>query len=225
MSYNLLALLGFVAFLVLNAVLFKFKNSVLALRIISVFLITYKTCYYVYYNYTTGIAWIPFEISTLSYFIIAVVLIFNIEKMYNVASFLGIITGLGYFLYYIVAGGSLATVFNTKQIIIGIFCHGYLFTSGLQLMKWFKFDKQKSYYIWFALLGIVCYALEFYDMKPVGVAFIYYIIKPTYICVFDSMIYNILLVMLFYVFLVIAVKYLIKLFYYINAQVHKKNNG
>ena len=223
MNYNLLATLGFVVFLALNYLLFKFRYTLISLRIISIFLLVYKICFYVYYNITTDVAWFPFEISTLSYFIIAIVLIFNLEKVYNIASFLGIITGLGYFVYYIVAGGSLAEVFTIKEIIIGILCHGFLLTAGLQLMKLYKFDRQKLYTIWIAVLGIICYALEFYDMKPVGVAFIYYVIKPTYLYLFDRMIYNVLLVALFYVVLLTAVNYLIKLFYFVNAKIHKND--
>jgi len=215
--YNIISCVSFFLMLILSKILEKTRKSELILRIISIILFTYKVIYYIAENVKGNIS-IPVEISSISYFLMFVILTFKIKKLFGVGAFFGIIAGLGYFSFYALFGFTLANSFTTKQILIGCFSHGYLLVSGLYLFKNNKFDEKEQLYIWITILAMLCWSLVFYDIEMRGITFIYYIIKPEFLFVFSNMIFNVLLLILYYGILITAFYFVIKMFFNFNKK-------
>lgn len=208
----------FFVVILLNLLLKKFKYTPIVIQVLSVIIFAYKTCYYIVQN-VQGIFSVPVEISSISYFLIPIILTFKIRRLYYVCSFFGIAAGLGFYLFYCLFGFAVSSNFTISQFLIGIFSHSYLLTAGLQLMFRQKFER-KDAGIWITMLAMICWAMAFYDFELRGITFIYYIIKPTYLCVFDSLSLNFLLITLFYAVITILFGIIIKLFFKVNSKLH-----
>jgi len=205
----------------LSFLLEKTRKSELILRLLSIGIFIYKLVHYIIQNIKGNLA-IPVEISSITYFLMCIILIFKIKSLYSVGSFYGIMAGLGYFIFYTILGFTVRNSFSVKDILIGCFSHGYLLVSGIHLFKTNTFsgaDKQK---IWITIFAMLCWALVFYDIKLRGITFIYYIIKPKFLFVFDNMSLNVILIMLYYTALVTAFYFVIKLFIKLNNKYQKK---
>lgn len=169
-----------------------------------------------------GIVTIPVEISTISYFMVTIIVAFSLKKFYNIASFFGLIAGLGYFLFYTLFGFTLAEEMSALDVVIGSLSHGYLLFTGLYLYRKNNFANSNKLSIWVTMLAIVCWALEFYDVEQRGITFIYYIIKPEFLMVFDNMIYNALLRLVYYSAIVSLFYVGVHLFYKFNQNIQYK---
>lgn len=209
--YNIICCVSFFLMFILSKILEKTKKSDLILRIVSVVLFVYKSIYYVVENIKGNIS-IPVEISTISYFLMFVILTFKIKKLFGVGAFFGIIAGIGYFAFYTLFGFMVANNFTLYDILTGCFSHGYLLISGLHLYKNNKFEKNDQLYIWITILAMLCWSLVFYDIEMRGITFIYFIIKPEFLFVSPNMILNVLLIIIYYGILITAFCGVVKLF-------------
>lgn len=219
MIYNIISLLSFLIIVLICCITKRFKCNNIILQSISVIIFLSKLFEYIVNNIQGNIT-IPVEISTISYFIVSIIIAFKIEKMYNIASFFGIVCGLGYFLFYIILGFTVENEITTKGLIEGIFCHGYLLITGIYIFTQEKFNKEKHYYLWITILGIISWSMVFFDIEQRGITFIYYIIKPTYLFVSEQMIINVAIIMTYYIIILILFYTLIKLFYRFNNKLY-----
>jgi len=217
MLYNAICGLSFVLCVIIDKLLEKTKKNTAILRAVSVLIFVYKTVHYIVKN-VNGELCIPVEISNISYFLIPLILSFRIKKLYNVGAFFGIAAGIGYFAFYTACGFTVYDSFTVSEILVGCFCHGYLFVCGLHLFKTNTFDEKGKLSIWVAILAMLAWALVFFDMEMQGITFIYFIIKPQFLFLFDSMPLNVLLVMVYYCTLTAAFYGAVKLFYKLNAK-------
>ena len=213
--YNLICAGSFLIILLLSNALKKTKKNELLLRTTSLILFIYKTLYYIMQNIKGNVS-IPVEISSISYFLMTAIFLFRIEKIYNVGAFFGILAGLGYFFFYIFFGFTVTDVISVKELLIGCFSHGYLLICGIYLFTNYKFDRRSKLLIWITILGMLCWALVFYDIEMRGITFIYYIIKPEFLSISENMSINAVLTILYYTILVSLFCAALKLFYYIN---------
>ena len=217
MLYNLLAIIGVVLMFFIIRYLLNVKYGELILKIVSIGIFVFKTGQYIVLNMMGDIT-IPVEISSISYFMVPVILTFGIKKLYHIASFFGMLAGLGFYFFYILFGFTLEPYLTLAQVLTGIFCHTYLFTTGFYLFKKYDFSKTKSWTIWAVILGMIAFALSFYSLTVTGITFIYWIINPQFLYIFSSTILNILILLVYYAFLIFAFSMSIKLFYNLNQK-------
>lgn len=218
MDFNIISIVSFAIMILLNLILKRFKYTPIILQIFSIILFVYKSYHYIIQN-IQGNFLIPVEISSISYFLIPIILTFKIKKLYKVASFFGIAAGLGFYLFYCVFGFAVRANFEVTDLLISIFSHSYLLTAGLQLMFTEKFENQPKT-IWITILAMLCWAMAFYDFNMRGITFVYYIVKPTYLCIFSSNTLNFLLIVLFYAVVVTIFALVVKLFFVVNNKLH-----
>lgn len=222
MDFRLIMILVFVGVLVLNWAMSHLKHIEIYLQIICLLFLIFKTCDYVRVNMVNTVTF-PVEFSAVSYFVISIIVACRFRSGYPIASFLGIVAGLSFMIYYIIGGSNAASVFGRQELITSIISHSFLLTSGLQLFLKYKFNPSKYFKIWIAILGMIFNAFAFYDIRPRGTTFVYYIIRPDYLKVYDDMRINMLLMIAFYILLVAVFGLVVKLFYVTNALVHKKD--
>lgn len=221
--YNLISACSFILMFILSLLLEQTKKNEIILRILSIIIFVYKLVHYVIQN-VNGILSIPVEISSITYFLMCIILVFKIKSLYCIGSFFGIIAGLGYFLFYTFLGFTVASNFTVKDILLGCFNHGFVFVAGLHLFKANTFSQSDKPKIWVTIFAMLCWALVFYDMEMRGITFIYYLIKPKFLYIFENMSLNVLLMMLYYAALVTAFYFVIKLFFTLNNKKHQFTN-
>ena len=83
------------------------------------------------------------EISTISYFLLPIIITFKIKKLYNVGAFFGMISDLGFFAYYSIFGFTMNAHHTLIEVLIGCFCHGYLLLCGAYLFFTNRFEKKQ----------------------------------------------------------------------------------
>ena len=220
--YNLISFLGLAIMLTLGYLFYKTEKEEQIYRILSIIIFVYKLAYYVIIN-IKGQFSVPIEISTITYFLMAVILMFKIKKLYVVGSFFGILAGIGYFVFYLCAGFTLQNSFLLKDVILGCFSHGYLLISGIYLFRNNDFKKSELPKLWITIFAMLCWALVFYDMGVQGITFIYYIIKPMFLLTSITSL-NIIILISYYVILAVLFRLVIELFFWSNerVKVHKK---
>jgi len=215
--YNLLCGIWFIGCLFFSKALEKTSKSEIILRIFSAFLLIYKTYFYIMQN-VRGNFNIPIEISSVTYFLMSIIMIFKIKSLYSVGSFFGILAGLGFFSFYIFFGTFYATTFSIKEMIIGCVSHGYVLINGLYLFKNKNFHMIEQQKVWTTIFAMLSWALVFYDVGNRGVTFIYYIVKPKFLLIFPTMSLNVLLMIAYYFLLIFAFRFVIKLFFTLNKK-------
>ena len=221
--FNIICGLWFMKLLVFNKIMQKVSKAELILRILSGAILIYKTVYFILENVQGNVS-IPIEISNISYFLLPIIILFRVRKLYSVGAFFGIMAGLGFFLFYIVAGFTVEEFFTTQELLIMCFCHGYLLITGLYLFQNYKFENTEKPRIWITIFAMLCWSLVFYNIEMRGITFIHYIIKPEFLLVFDNMSLNILLMALYYSVLVTAFAFVVKAFFAINHRQKKHFN-
>lgn len=217
MLYNFIGAASFVLMLLISVLLGKCKRTEAAIRILSGAIFVYKCAHYIVQNIRGNLS-IPVEISSISYFLVPVIVAFKIRRLYCVGSFFGIAAGVGYFAFYTLLGFTVAESFTLSEILTGCFSHGYLLLAGMHLFKNNDFQESEKPRIWAALFAMLGWALVFYDLETRGITFIYYIIKPQYLYIFDAMALNVLLIFLYYCLAALAFSLAVKLFYKYNAK-------
>ncbi len=222
MILNIISLIFFVLCFLFSRFLIKFKYGDIVLRILSIVMLLYKSCWYIFNNLHGKVS-VPVEISSLSYFLVAAILTFKIVRFYNIASFFGLAAGSGFFLFYIIAGFTLKDNFLIMDFVSSNIFHGFLLIAGLVLLKKRDFQKTSKLSIWIVILGMIVWALLFYDIQGRGITFIYYIIKPTFLFVFNSVALNNLVLVMFYIILIFLFYGCITIFYKINGKVNKSS--
>lgn len=220
MLYNIVCAIGFVISLTTYFGLRKMKRGEKVLRAVSVALFVYKCYFYISEN-AKGNVYLPIEISSISYFLIPFMLTFKIKGLYGVGAFFGSIAGLGFFSAYGILGSVIGEGFTLKEIIIGCVCHGFLLISGFYLAENYKYEKKNSLRLWTAILAMLAWAFAFYDAGR-GLTFVYFIIKPSFLWVFETPSLNAVVTILYFAALCVAYYFGTRAFYAVNAKLYER---
>jgi len=193
------------------------------LKYISMLLIGFKLVEYIIWNVQGNFSF-PIEISTITYFLFAIILLFDIKKGYQLASFFGIISGIGFFLYYSLFGFISSFEFDVTRQIIAVICHGILLMGGLYLFINNDFNEQKKFDLYIAMITILAHASIFYVDSIKNSTFIYYLVKPEFLEFFQNIWLNYLVKVVYYVVLFILYRKLITSFYQQNYKCRNQLN-
>lgn len=116
----------------------------------------------------------PIEFSTTSYFVVPIIVLFNIDKLKGWTVYASVFIGVIYFLGMIVAGNYMYSHFPVYSVLTSIFNHGSLLSYGIITLMTSSFDKSDRYIIW---IGITLSAAWAYLLRPfvtfTGRVFIY----------------------------------------------------
>lgn len=152
--YNIICFSSFVIMFGLSFLLEKCRKKDLILRLISIAVLIYKIIYYINQNIKGNVV-VPVEISSITYFLMCIILLFKITPLYSVGSFYGIMAGLGYFLFYTFFGFKMTSSFPLKDVLAGCFNHGFVLVSGIHLFKTNEFEEKNKQRIWITIFAML----------------------------------------------------------------------
>ena len=223
MLFNLLSIAGLSLCILSIYGLNRITNPMKYIKILALALMVFKAAEYVYINLYEDFSY-PIEISTVTYFMFSIIVLFNIKKAYHIASFFAIISGMGFFLYYSVLGFISSFYFEIPRHIIAILSHGVLLIGGIYLLEEFSFDRNKRFDIYISILAIISHASIFYFDAIKGTTFIYFIIKPEFLEQTSLNWLNHLLKLVYYILIFIIFDKSINLFYQYNKILFSSRN-
>lgn len=120
---------------------------------------------------------IPIELSTISYFVVPIILYFHIKKLYIWAVYASFVSGFLYYVSMIIAGQMLYGDFPIYSYSTSLFNHGTLLVYSIIVANDLVFRRREMYIIHFGLIITIVYALL---MRPIithpGRIFIYMIL-------------------------------------------------
>lgn len=132
-----------------------YKANRIILSIISIILLIWKISEFSYY-YINDLNIYPVEFSHISYFLVSIIIIFNIKKLYYFASSISFIGGISYIITYLFIDKK----FNTFNIYMTFISHITLFFIGLNLLlNLTKFNKRDYPYLLIGYILIISYFL------------------------------------------------------------------
>jgi hypothetical protein len=221
MIFNVLSIIGFILSICMYRWLNQIKYGMLVLRIISALLLVFKLGEYLYKN-INGFYTFPVEISTITYFMFSLIIVFNIKMAFYLASFFAVLCGVGFFVYYSLFGFISSLHFGLYKHIIAIISHGILLFGGLYIFKHNQFQQEKRSSIYLVILGIIAHASLFYIDSIQNTTFIYYIIRPDFLNLFRYVWVNHFLKISYFILLFVIFGQIIHLFYRLNIHIHIK---
>jgi hypothetical protein len=168
-------------------------------------------------NISNGFTY-PIEISAITYFMFSIIVLLKIEKLYHVAAFFGIISGIGFFLYYSALGFITAFYFEMGRHIIAIIAHGLLFIGGTYLLLSNDFRKTNKMDLLLTMVLILAHASIFYTDAIKGTTFVYFLIRPEFLKISSIDSVNHFIKIIYYLTAFLIFGFTIKKFYYINEQ-------
>lgn len=223
MLYNLLSIIGLCIFITVLIVANKKSFGRKLIKILSIILILFKTSEYIIINLSGSFNY-PIEISTITYFLFSIVFIFDIRKAYHIASFLGVISGVGFFVFYGCFGFLSPLPFNIVNLIISIYSHGVILIGGLYLFYNYTFTELKKYHLIIAMLLIICHAAIFQLDTHINSTFISLLISPDYYLRLSNGWINHLLKLILYMALFYCFQIIVNRFYYWNNYLHNQKS-
>ncbi len=223
MVFNILSIAGLLSCIIVVKVLNRVNKPLRYVKILTFFLLMFKIGEYIYINLTEDIAY-PIEISTITYFMFSVIILFNIKKAYHIASFFAIISGLGFFLYYSLLGFISSFYFEIPRHIIAIISHGILLIGGVYLLEEFSFDRDKRFDIYIIILAIISHASIFYFDAIKGTTFIYFVIKPDFLEISSIIWLNYIMKVGYYIIMFLIFNKGINIFYQYNSKMSISRN-
>jgi len=191
-------------------------------------LLMYKTIEYTLYGLFLDNTKIPLEYSTLSYFIFAIAVLFQIKKMMPIASFMGFISGIGYIISFIFLADRYFDQNGFDVTMMAFINHSILFVGSILVMKDFSFKNitKKQILSFTAVYVIYVIIINRYVTFPQPFIFIrmllggdllIYLIGNNHISSYDYLLYFLLLFMLYQVVIMIFLK--------INHLLHSMKQG
>ena len=113
----------------------SFKRRHITTLILSWLLFSYKLIEYTVYGLQLRLEKIPLEFSTITYFLFALTLIFNVRSLKTIAAFMAFITGLGYLITF----GFLAeTFYQTNGFFVttmALISHSVVYFGSMMMAK------------------------------------------------------------------------------------------
>ncbi len=134
---------------------YKYKINKIILNVLGIFLLIFKIIEFSYY-YLNDMNIFPVEFSHISYFIVSIIIIFNIKRLYFFGSFISFTSGITYVLTYLFKDNEFVT-FNIYMTFIS---HIILLFIGLTLMfNMNKYKKIDTLYLFLGFILIITYSL------------------------------------------------------------------
>lgn len=103
---------------------------------------------------------VPVEFSTLSYFLVPIIVLFNIKDLRIWAVYTALLSGAGYYISMILYGNVLYSSFPVYSVVTSLFNHGSLLAFALVSLGNDKFKKSERKIIWGGLLFNALWALS-----------------------------------------------------------------
>lgn len=204
MLFNIISIAGFVISMLLTRYMNQSSNGKKLLKAMAALLLVLKLIEFVTKN-LQGTFYYPMEISAISYYLFSIVVLFNIKRFYHLAAFFGIISGIGFYLYYSTLGFmSFLYITDMSRHVIATLCHGILLVGGLYLLKQYDFSKTNRLEILLTMAMIIAHGSLFYVDRIKGDTFIYFLVNPEFL-EFSSNLYINHFVKLLYYYLWCAV--------------------
>lgn len=148
----------------------------------------------------------PIELSTTSYFVVPIIVLFNIRKLNIWAVWVSIFIGVAYFGGMILAGNYMYSHFPVYSVLTSIFNHGSLLSYGIIMLYMEEFKKEQRYIIW---IGIILSAGWAYMLRPFVThnirIFIYDVLDATFVQAFLNS--SVIGYIVYYILLVIGLYY------------------
>lgn len=130
---------------------------------------------------------IPVEFSTVSYFVVPLILLMNMKRLEVWAVYSSIMSGFFYYLTMITTGGAIYNTYPYISVYTSLFCHGSLYFIGMLKLKTILYDEKKSYKIIIGNLFILAWAIYIRpDITLQSRIFIYEIIDGDLVRAFTS---------------------------------------
>ena len=212
---NIISIIGLFVCIISVVLLMKSSSGTKILKLASLFLLVFKLTEYAIGNAKGEFSY-PIEISTITYFMFSITILFNIKKCLHIASFFATLSGVGFFVFYSLFGSSTLLHYDIGRHIISVICHGILLIGGIYLFLKNEFKESNKYDIYIVMLAILGHASIFYIDSIKNTTFIYYLIKPEFLKVFSSLWKNHLIQILYYFVLLLIFSQIIVLFYKLN---------
>lgn len=129
--------------ILMGVLLFFIKpyHSKRVILILSIFLFLYKTIEYTLYGLNLEPSKIPVEYSTITYFLLSITVIFRLDSLKPLASFMGIVSGLGYVIVFMVLGPTYLSHQGLYITSMAFINHSIVFWGGLVLLRTERFQK------------------------------------------------------------------------------------
>ena len=102
---------------------------------------------------------IPIELSTTSYFVVPIIVLFNIRYLKSWSVYTSIIMGFVYFTGMILMGQTLYGHFPPYSVLTSLFNHGTLMAYAYITLHTTKFYKKERYTIWIGIIVSASWAL------------------------------------------------------------------
>ena len=103
---------------------------------------------------------VPVEFSTLSYFLVPIIVLFNIKELRIWAVYTALLSGVIYYISMILYGTTLYGHFPVYSVVTSLFNHGSLLAYALVSLGNYEFKKSESKIIRFGLLLNAGWALS-----------------------------------------------------------------
>lgn len=200
------------------------KTSLFILKMICLYLITYKSFEY-------GINWIqgdftkiPLEYSAISYFLFSIAFLFNVKNLKPFVTFAALFSGIIYLVSFPFLGSSMIVNNGLTLTLFAIFNHGLLYLGGVIVMKNYSQTKDSRKGILIYTFFVITYTLvmpSFFDLNRDNL-FIYLLLEGTmFNNMFGTVIIKGLVYIPYYIILITGYWFIISLFYKINSIIYR----
>ena len=120
---------------------------------------------------------LPIEFSTVAYFVVPVIILFDMKEFEIWAVYASLLAGIGYYVSMLLYGTALYGHFPTYSWATSIYNHGALLSFSIVKLITTPYNRKDSYIIWIGLLLCAVWSLV---LRPVvtqpGIIFIYEIL-------------------------------------------------
>ncbi|MFH0767836.1 MAG: hypothetical protein ABH890_04490 [Bacillota bacterium] len=203
------------------------KPSLLILKIICLYLITYKSIEY-------GMNWIqgdftkiPLEYSAISYFLFSITYLFNVKSLKPFVTFAAFFSGINYILTFPFLGPQMVVDNGLISTLFSVANHGLLYLGSMIVMKNYVYTKESRKAILIYTFFVITYTL----MMPYLITlnnshlFIYPLLDGRMLnSAFGTNVINGLVYIPYYIFLISCYWVIISLFYKINSIIYRMHH-
>lgn len=187
-------------------------------RMLAVFLFTIRMGLLLW-SWSQGVLEIPVEISTISYFLFSLVMMFRKEAIYDLAAFFSLMSGMGFFLFYGIVGLPDFLFTSALSFVVSAISHGILLFGGIVLVRKIDFRMKNRARIWIGILAILLHAAMVLDQGVENPTFVSYLVRLDYLDFTNSVLLNSMVRMSFLGLFIVVFQALIRGFYGINSWV------
>ena len=164
----------------------------------------------------------PVEFSTVTYFVVPVIVLFNFDKVKNWAVYSSLLSGFFYYVSMILFGQYLYGHFPAYSVYTSIFNHGTVLTFAIVSLMTIEFKRSDRYIIW---IGLALNCIWSLSLRPIvnhpGRIFIYEILDANVVKHFLPNNLGIGLP-IYYVLLILVLYYSASLVHGLNTKMLKK---